>query len=93
MYSRSERAYFRNVESTLTRRRSMVQRYWMGTLKSRDDFGLTIGSIMIDGKTKHGPWAIMTPSSWKQHGVGKLGTGYGQKYEKQADGRFLKVEG
>jgi hypothetical protein len=93
MYSRSENVYFNNVRSTLTRRVSMEKRYWMGTVKSRDDFGLTIDRIMIDGKTKHGPWAIMTPSSWRQHGVGKLGTGYGQKYEKQDDGRFLKVEG
>jgi hypothetical protein len=35
----------------------------------------------------------MTLKSWRLHGFGKLGTGYGQKYEKQADGRWLKVEG
>jgi hypothetical protein len=90
---RAEYAYLNSVRSTLTRRTSMTQRYWMGTVNPRDDFGLTIGPIMIDGKTKHGPWAIMTPTSWKQHGVGQFGTGYGQKYEKQSDGRFLKVEG
>jgi hypothetical protein len=92
MHTRGLNAYFNNV-STVTRRMSMIKRYWMGEVKSRDDFGLTIANVMIDGKTKHGPWAIMTPTSWRQHGVGKLGTGYGQKYEKQADGRFLKVEG
>jgi cell division protein FtsI/penicillin-binding protein 2 len=92
MHTRSLNAYFNNV-STVTRRMSMVKRYRTGEVKSRDDFGLTITNVMIDGKTKNGPWAIMTPTSWRQHGVGKLGTGYGQKYEKQIDGRFLKVEG
>lgn len=34
-----------------------------------------------DGKTQMGPWANMCETCWKQHGVGKLGTGLGQKYE------------
>jgi hypothetical protein len=35
----------------------------------------------------------MSHDSWMMVGVKKLGTGYGQKYRKQADGRWLKVEG
>lgn len=68
--------------------------YWLGTVKE-DDFGRIITNCFIDGKTtfKGNPWAIMTPDSWFEHGYGKLGTGYGQRYVRQADGRFLKVEG
>lgn len=32
-----------------------------------------------DGKTIHGPWAYMCEGCWSWHGVGKLGTGYGQR--------------
>ena len=35
---------------------------------------------------------MMTPASHDYYGRG-LGTGYGQKYMKQADGKWLKVEG
>jgi len=58
-----------------------------------DDFGIPYKDIMIDGRTKMGPWANMTPESWKTHGIGLLGTGYGQMYKKQDDGRWLKIQG
>jgi len=32
-----------------------------------------------DGKTIHGPWANMCEEHWKSHGVGRLGTGFGQR--------------
>lgn len=67
--------------------------YWLSPVDKNDDFGDTIKDVMIDGKTKQGPWGLMTPASWAKHGVGKLGTGYGQKYQKQTDGKWLKVEG
>ena len=67
--------------------------YWVGRLGERDDFGSPYGDTMYDGKTTHGPWANMSEASWRQHGVGRLGTGLGQKYRKQADGKWLKVEG
>jgi hypothetical protein len=69
------------------------EKYWAGNLSPKDDFGVKYDVTMIDGKTIHGPWANMTLKSWRIHGVGKLGTGFGQKYVKQADGRWLKVEG
>jgi hypothetical protein len=69
--------------------------YWVGYLDEYDDFGDMFTDEMIDGKTKMNPWswAKMTPASWKKYGVGRLGTGYGQRYKKQPDGKWLKVEG
>ena len=67
-------------------------RYWHGDIGKDDDFNDPITDTFIDGVTVHGPWAIMTPASHERHGRG-LGTGQGQKYKKQADGRWLKVEG
>jgi hypothetical protein len=68
--------------------------YWLSHVGETDDFGKPYKDVMYDGKTKQwGSWANMNGSSWKTHGVGKLGTGYGQKYKRQPDGRWLKVEG
>jgi hypothetical protein len=55
----------------------------------------------IDGATTSGQWAIICPTCWnegyKKPGVcglgGALGTGRGQKYTKQPDGRWLKTDG
>lgn len=69
-----------------------VQKYWSGTPGSLDDFGRPIDNVFIDGKTQMGPWATMAPDSYSLLGVG-LGLGRGQRYEKQADGRWRKVEG
>jgi hypothetical protein len=68
-------------------------KYWLSPVGAKDDFEQAITDTFIDGKTKRGPWATMSPASWKKNGVGKLGTGYGQKYEKQKDGKWLKIEG
>ena len=46
------------------------------------------GQEFVDGKTRHGPWAIMCIPCHKVQGVG-LGLGKGQKY----DGKGKKVEG
>jgi hypothetical protein len=67
-------------------------KYWHGPVKSVDDLGHPISDTFIDGATTFGPWAIMSPSTHRQYGKG-LGLGRGQKYEKQADGMWLKVEG
>lgn len=69
-------------------------KYWTGRPPQEDDFGLPILSEFVDGVTsENGKWAFMNPVSYKAHGIGRLGTGYGQRYKKQADGRWLKVEG
>jgi hypothetical protein len=71
-----------------------VKKYWMGTRPGKtDDFGDPIESSFVDGKTRSGPWAIMSPRSWRRYGVDHLGLGRGQRYEKQDDGKWLKVEG
>lgn len=67
-------------------------KYWTGTITQNDDFGSKISSQFIDGRTHMGPWAIMSPASHKIYGVG-LGKGMGQRYARQPDGRWLKVEG
>ena len=67
--------------------------YWLGKLPEHDDFGRRYEKVMYDGKTSYGPWANMCQWSWDVHGCGKLGQGYGQKYERQPDGRWLKVAG
>ena len=66
---------------------------WCGEIGPNDDFGRPIGKEFIDGRTNRGPWGIMTRESFLTHGMGKLGPGWGQRYEKQPDGRWLKVEG
>lgn len=68
--------------------------YWTAPVGGFDDFDAPITDTFIDGKTTDGPWALMTPDSWAKYGAYKvLGTGRGQKYVKQADGRWLKTEG
>jgi len=67
--------------------------YWLSPVGEKDDFGSPIADEIIDGKTAMGPWALMTPKSFRLHGVGKLGLGLGQRYVKQDDGKWLKVEG
>jgi hypothetical protein len=40
----------------------------------------------------NGKWACMSPYTHSRVGIG-LGTGRGQRFEKQEDGRWLKVAG
>lgn len=70
-----------------------MARYWVGQVGTHDDFDVELGDVFIDGRTAQGPWAIMAPSTWRMYGCGKLGTGCGQQYEKQADGKWMKMEG
>jgi hypothetical protein len=67
--------------------------YWAGKIGETDDFGNPYGNVMYDAKTFRGRWANMSEHSFNVFGVPGLGIGNGQKYEKQADGRWLKVEG
>lgn len=69
--------------------------YWLSAVKQFDDFDDEIADEFIDGVTTLGPWAIMTPQSWATHSAnaGKCEPGFGQRYKKQSDGKWLKVEG
>ena len=46
----------------------------------------------IDGRTTMGPWANMCLLCARVYGVG-IGKGKGQHYQRQEDGRWLKVAG
>jgi hypothetical protein len=67
--------------------------YWLSPLSGCDICSGSFEAVMYDAKTKQGPWGNMCQKCYVKHGVGRLGTGFGQKYEKQADGRWLKTEG
>jgi hypothetical protein len=69
--------------------------YWLSSVPAADDFGQPIKDVFIDGATKMGPWGLMTPLSYSMFGryPDQLGTGIGQKYEKQSNGTWMKVEG
>jgi len=67
-------------------------RFWMGNVSDKDDFGKPIKDEFIDGKTNQGPWGIMSPESFRIYGVG-VGQGKGQKYKKQSDGKWKKIQG
>lgn len=74
----------------------MTAKYWLSPLGDVDDFGepydLNVGGVMYDAVTWQGPWANMAQTSFNRHGV-QVGLGFGQKYELQADGKWLKVAG
>jgi len=66
---------------------------WTGTPVSECNICDTkIEEVFIDGATWRGAWAIMCPNCYASHGIG-LGLGKGQKFVKQDDERWLKVEG
>ena len=66
---------------------------WVGDPPERCDLcKKLILKTFVDGKTKYGPWATMCLSCYHGFGVG-LGTGRGQRYDKQPSGQFVKTEG
>ncbi len=67
--------------------------YWLSEVPAECQIiGAPIKDSFVDGKIKGSGWALMHPTTHEIYGVG-LGTGRGQKYVKQTDGRWLKVEG
>lgn len=68
---------------------------WCGPVPSNcDACDASIISKFYDAKTKMGPWGNLCPSCFVLGpGIGKLGTGCGQEYTKQPDGKFLKTGG
>ena len=77
-------------------------RYLSAEKIHQDDFGDTFtkkeGEVVYDSATKGrngraGMWATMTQKSYDMNGLGRLGTGFGQKYVRNAAGEFHKVEG
>lgn len=69
--------------------------YWRGSTPVKCDLcdQPLDGKKFVDGSTKpQGTWGILDLRCHRIHGNG-LGTGRGQLYERQDDGRYLKIEG
>jgi len=68
---------------------------WLGSAPDKcDTCDTPIGNIFYDAKTEFGPWACMCPSCFTLGpGLGKLGTGFGQKFEKKDIQVFIKTGG
>lgn len=61
---------------------------------SCDVCGDPIGETFYDMRTRSGPWACMCPRcAMVGPGVGRVGTGFGQKYERRPDGSYEKTAG
>ena len=68
-------------------------KYWQGVAPRKCDIcDSPLIKGFYDAKTTKGLWGCMCQKCFKLHGWG-LGTGLGQKYEKQADGQWLKTGG
>jgi hypothetical protein len=69
--------------------------YWMGPVPCKCDVcNQGFSTTFFDCKTKFGGrWGNLCPTCRELHGPAQLGTGYGQRYDLQADGRYMKTEG
>lgn len=71
----------------------MAEKKWIGGVPAECDICKDdIVDAFYDAKSRMGVWGNMCPLCFNRVGLG-LGTGLGQKYEKQADGRWLKTGG
>jgi hypothetical protein len=67
--------------------------FWMGAApKCCDVCKQPLERHFVDGKTRLGPWANMCLPCHREAGVG-VGTGLGQQYSAQPDGRWKKTAG
>ena len=68
-------------------------KFWMGEPPTKCDIcKCKIGGQFVDGVTRFGPWGNMCLFCHTHDGRG-LGTGRGQHYQRQRDGRWKKVAG
>lgn len=69
------------------------ERFWLSPPPKQCDLcQVAITDNFVDGATKNGPWGCMCIKCHKVFGNG-CGTGLGQWYTKQNNGKWLKVEG
>ncbi len=67
--------------------------YWVSKVPDVDTYGNPIHDEFVDGKSMGtNQWGLFTPTVYAVIGSG-FGTGRGQRYKKQSDGKWLKVEG
>ena len=52
-----------------------------------------VGSIVFDAKTPQGPWGTACPKCFRTETLGRLGTGFGQKFQRDENLRLVKLEG
>lgn len=73
-------------------------KYWMGDDPIKCDLSDAMPgrhgdmTVFVDGRMAGGSWANMCSICHAKYGVG-LGTGRGQQYMKQENGRWLKTAG
>jgi hypothetical protein len=69
-----------------------TKQYWLSPVPAGCDVCKgPFNGVMYDAKVG-GPWGNICDPCFKEHKC-SLGTGYGQKYEKQDDGKWLKTAG
>lgn len=67
--------------------------YWCGDPPPACQLsGAPFNGVMYDANLPGVGWGNFNEATFKRYG-GRLGTGFGQKYEQQADGRWKKVAG
>jgi hypothetical protein len=72
----------------------MARKYWKGTPPLKCDIcEEPIAKLFFDAKTTQGPWGTLCEECFERHTYGELGLGFGQRYEKQANGKWLKTGG
>ena len=69
----------------------MTKQYWQGEPGLCDLDGQDFYGVMFDANVG-GRWGNICQACFTKYGC-TLGTGSGQKYEQQYDGRWLKVAG
>lgn len=71
-------------------RQSVQRKQWLGS-QHCDFCHIDLHSVpyFFDAKTTYGAWAVMCPMCFMEHGYGKIGQGWGQKY----NSKFEKIGG
>ena len=67
---------------------------WVGTAPTKCDIcERKLLLSFVDGRTSDGRWGIMCPQCRVAEGRERLGTGLGQKFERQPGGDWVKTAG
>lgn len=70
----------------------MADVYWIGSNPTHCEIsGEALGDTMYDARTPYG-WAIICKTTFRRLHC-QVGTGFGQRYKLQPDGRWLKDAG
>jgi len=90
---RTEKVRNRYQQIKYKQRAILKPRYWAGSGPTNCDVcKRALRTVFTDGRIYSGHWAFTCDPCASTHGV-TLGLGRGQRYEKQEDGRWMKVGG